>query len=835
MSTGGLLGGIGGGILGFVIGGGPVGALYGFGIGYGVGSYFDPITGEAAGQIEISELNITTAKEGVPIAEGLGTFKLTGNLIGYWRNRAVEVTQEVQSGGKGGGSSERVVSGHKYYLTWAVGLCMGPADMLYTIYEGDECVWEGELSRPVSGGEETITIPGIGSMTFYFGTDDQVANTTVGALLGTSKDLSIEEENPETENLRLILMWLIVTMAMPWFGAVLLQTIKEQLGLISTDEAAEKVQNYLPNPAYRHLCYAVFNDCFIGEYNRLPTFRFVIRKSPAYDFNDKQEVEVYDYNAAHAIWHILTEMVGLDESWLNEDSFISAANALYYENRGVTMLMDSQQEALTYLESLLAHIDGILRYGIDGKFHLKLLRADAIVEDLLVVDETMMLDDMTLSRKTWIDTINDLKVQYSLRYFGDECAGEEVQGDGQGGSGSGSPPVLTYLGCADETYLFPAVLGSYEITGGRGPWLLMYKNEDMDDWEVRRKLYARSFSSLCREIKCAGQEADQQMKLKDLGFDTDVYSNIVDISISEATQPMWGGDIDVDSGSSGVAIFTGGRPPYRWTLPYGNGLWFDAAHTLKSFITTVPGIYVFAEEGLCDDAVTITVREGCGKLETGVINIHQITFAADWGSTPATIDRGTSVEVYWTGGGPSYYITTSSNGYTVNYPAPTVKHTTVSCMDGVCDIDFDAVCVLEIYDSCGQHITMKLKNTEGDWIPKSQGWVNGHLPCRPGLYCWPTFGSCSPSSGEYVDGVQKWVGYFWPAPACYDPAAHCNWGDIPTWWQPAEWEDPPFSDAWDFYENGIGGVCSGCVSCAGGTVPKAELDTIIYYEWGCPP
>jgi alpha-tubulin suppressor-like RCC1 family protein len=54
-----------------------------------------------------------------------------------------------------------------------------------------------------------------------------------------------------------------------------------------------------------------------------------------------------------------------------------------------------------------------LRYGTDGKFHPKLIRDDYTVGDLPTIDEDVMLEEPTFNRKSWIDTLNEMKVQYS--------------------------------------------------------------------------------------------------------------------------------------------------------------------------------------------------------------------------------------------------------------------------------------------------------------------------------------------------------------------------------------------------------------------------------------
>lgn len=327
---------------------------------YGIWWLVDEMTPDidAAGDPAQQELQMMTSKIGIPILDLLGIAKFTGNLLWYGLERSEPVYQQSAGGGKGSPDEPPPqIVGYKYYMSWAMGLCLGEVDTIYAIYRNDEVVWSGTLNKPVSGGQETITLTDMGSATIYFGTDDQVANSKLTAALDDS------------------------TLSSP----------------------------------YRELVYAYFDDCFIGEYNRAPTMKFVMRKSPtcAFDASDTyNDIQVYDYNPMHAIWYILHEMTGLPESWLHNADFLSAAQTLMSELRGISILFNRSQSALSYIEAVAAHIDGIMRYDIDAMFHPKLIRDDYVIGDLQTIDESVLLDDPTLTRKSWIDTLNEVRVQY---------------------------------------------------------------------------------------------------------------------------------------------------------------------------------------------------------------------------------------------------------------------------------------------------------------------------------------------------------------------------------------------------------------------------------------
>ena len=368
MSIRSIAGAVVGGVIGFFVGG-LWGAFYGASIGFGLGMAVDPLTPDISSPgVPLQELQFTGNTIGTPIADVLGTVKLVGTFLCYGKERVENITQET--GGKGGGGGgEEQVTGHRYYMSWVQGICKGPVDTLFAIYkDNDELLWSGELNRPASGGQETILLADTGSMTFYFGTDDQAVNSKIGEIIS---------------------------------------------------------DNTLNSPL-RGLCYAFFDDCYIGDYNRCPTLKFVLKKIPSLSFSTENVIQTYNYNPAHAIWYILAYMVGLPEAYLDSVDFANIASELSGEGRGTSILFSQHQSALTYLESINSHIDNIIRYGSDGKFHPKLIRDDYVVDNLLSIDENMILEEPSFNRNSWIDTINEMKVQYSQIYRGQgEKQGED--------------------------------------------------------------------------------------------------------------------------------------------------------------------------------------------------------------------------------------------------------------------------------------------------------------------------------------------------------------------------------------------------------------------------
>lgn len=366
-SLGQFVGFVGGGVIGFLIGG-PAGALFGASIGAGLGGWLDPPdigTDKGLGAPDLDALDFTTAEYGIPVKDFLGTTVLSGNVIWYARNRSEAIQASHVSGGKGGAgsSSQTAVSGYKYYLTWAVELAIGPADELYEIYQNELLVWQGQLKlydcSEDTPGRVDLTIEEVGSVTFYFGTSDQLQDETY-------------LEYAQDENLV---------------------------------------------PAYRKRVYALFNDCYIGQYNRAPVMRFVMRKTPSLEglSDDYARVRTYEYNPAHAIYYILTEKRGIPASLINLTLFNSVAATLYELGLGITVTF-SDGSSKDHIANILKHIDGVLRLSqASGQLEIYLMSGAMEEADLPWITEENLLDEPQIDRPSWLATYNKLTLSYSRR------------------------------------------------------------------------------------------------------------------------------------------------------------------------------------------------------------------------------------------------------------------------------------------------------------------------------------------------------------------------------------------------------------------------------------
>lgn len=427
MSTGGIIGAVVGGVAGFFLGG-PLGAIYGVGMGFSLGMFVDPVKQDMPylGAPDV-DVNTMTSAIGDPLPDLIGTGKIVGHLLCYGDEHVEEITETVTTG-KGGESSETYVKGYEYYMTWAVGICLGPIDSVLVIYKGEEVIWEGPLDCPSSGGVESIELEGMGECIFYFGTEDQVPSAVMENII------------PDGE----------VTL----------------------------------NSPLRYVCWAILNDCKLGAINRTPSLSFLISRHPLISELGIFTSIGYDYNPAYAIWYVLHVVAGLPKEWLNADAFIILAEQLKEEYIGVSVLFASQQSVVSYVESINAHIDNILVYSTDGKFTPKLIRNDYDVDDIPLIDENVTIDKPTFTRKSWIDTVSEIKVQYNQLVNVEGLYTLYASGSNYYGL------LLNSEAAGDSNYFELCDLVPFRIKSAHGGGACLFLISDKDDlWVIGAKQY----------------------------------------------------------------------------------------------------------------------------------------------------------------------------------------------------------------------------------------------------------------------------------------------------------------------------------------------------------
>lgn len=123
-----------------------------------------------------------------------------------------------------------------------------------------------------------------------------------------------------------------------------------------------------------------------------------------------------DMNPAHIIRECLTNEdwgMGYAEEDVDDDSFTAAADTLFDEAMGISLLWDKQTKVEDFIQEIVRHIDAALFVSRStGRFVLKLIRADYDIDDLLVLDESNIEKVDNPSRTAFGELINSVTVAF---------------------------------------------------------------------------------------------------------------------------------------------------------------------------------------------------------------------------------------------------------------------------------------------------------------------------------------------------------------------------------------------------------------------------------------
>ena len=124
----------------------------------------------------------------------------------------------------------------------------------------------------------------------------------------------------------------------------------------------------------------------------------------------------YDMNPAHIIRECLTDSdwgMGYQDADIDDASFIAAADRLYDEEMGMSLVWDTQTSIEEFIKVVVKHIDAALYVErTTGKFVLKLIRNDYDVNTLITLDESNVDKISDFTRPSFGELTNSVTVTY---------------------------------------------------------------------------------------------------------------------------------------------------------------------------------------------------------------------------------------------------------------------------------------------------------------------------------------------------------------------------------------------------------------------------------------
>jgi hypothetical protein len=128
-------------------------------------------------------------------------------------------------------------------------------------------------------------------------------------------------------------------------------------------------------------------------------------------------IEYYgDMNPAHIIRECLTDPdwgMGYQEADIDDTTFTSAADTLYDEEFGLSLIWDRQIPIEDFIREVLKHIEAVLYVSrVTGRFILKLIRADYDPSTLLIFDESNISKVENVTRRGFDELYNSVSLKY---------------------------------------------------------------------------------------------------------------------------------------------------------------------------------------------------------------------------------------------------------------------------------------------------------------------------------------------------------------------------------------------------------------------------------------
>jgi len=327
-----------------------------------IGELFRPKPEEPKAK-SLGDFNMPTAEEGRAIPVVWGDCLVRGpNVLWYGDLTAKPIREKT-------GFFLSTTIGYKYHLGIQYGICCGPDREIVDFRFDDRIVAPGAsgpfagpdpvdiyFSSPDQFGGEKQEGGIVGPMRLYFGTSDQPADAYL----------------------------------------------------------AEKVDTAVPG--YPYLLYVMCRGMYIGTTAHLKPFAVRIRGLPnGLGLTEDKHIINGDANPACMIYEALTNPVwglGISSGMIDLSAFREAAETLYNEGFGLSMLHDTQTGGREAIREICRHIDGLIFTDpTTGLETIQLARFDYDIEELPVLDESC-ISSCEIRRRGWGETANCVKVNY---------------------------------------------------------------------------------------------------------------------------------------------------------------------------------------------------------------------------------------------------------------------------------------------------------------------------------------------------------------------------------------------------------------------------------------
>ena len=170
-------------------------------------------------------------------------------------------------------------------------------------------------------------------------------------------------------------------------------------------------------PAYKNLCYMVFEKMYLGTSAYIKTISAIVSRYPnQLGMPDDKHMIDEDCNPICFIYELMTDRVwavGALPADIDVVAFRAAANTIYDEGFGMSLLYNGGGTAKDMIADILRHIDGVIFSDPEtGLITIRLARGGYDIDTLPTFGPDDFLDGIEFSRHAWSETINMVKGTY---------------------------------------------------------------------------------------------------------------------------------------------------------------------------------------------------------------------------------------------------------------------------------------------------------------------------------------------------------------------------------------------------------------------------------------
>jgi hypothetical protein len=333
----------------------------------------------------LADFDFPTAEEGRPIPVVFGTRYVTGPNVLWYGDLSSKAIRK-----KSGFSSATV--GYKYYVGLHIAICHGPVDEVSRIDFGGKNGYTGSVT-----GTSTITVfaPGLfggnkreggvqGKVSFLFGDAAQTRNTYLDNHLPSG----LVGPTPTFRG--------IVSAA--FYGGR--STGSGPLGDILPGTTGGFYVGNTPYPkAIAFLVTRIMEGWADGVW-----------------YGAKAQIGD-SMNGAHIVYECLTNPdwgMGADATEIDDTVFRAAADTLYDEDFGLSIIWNGQESIEDFLQKVVSHLGGSLLYNLEtGKYEFRLIRQDYDVGDLNSYDEDIIKEMKVFDRAGLGASVSQITLRYT--------------------------------------------------------------------------------------------------------------------------------------------------------------------------------------------------------------------------------------------------------------------------------------------------------------------------------------------------------------------------------------------------------------------------------------